>query len=192
MQLLSGHGIPSISLSWLERDVSPWPSATSNVGLRTRTSAATSRGREDIFQTMTSIPPQHQDTPLPMSINYYIKASIELPLFKFLFVCYFGTGHSLISHLEHQKSYNYREEVRESPVTSLPIPQSLPLPSSIWTLSLVPGLLYCGRLLQPGSCNICIKTNTIASAILTLLPMPSCAVPTPSVPCPLLGMCHGP
>lgn len=80
MQPLSGHGIPSISLSWLERDVSSWPSVTPNLCLRTRTSAATSRGREGIFQTMTSIPPQHQETPLPMSINYYINASIEPPL----------------------------------------------------------------------------------------------------------------
>lgn len=128
MQPLSGHGIPSISLSWVEQDVSPWPSAMPNLCLRTRTSAATSRGREGIFQTMTSIPPQHQETPLPMSINYYINVSIEPPLslFNFLFVCYFGTGHSLISHLEHQKSYNYREEVRERAL--LP-PQLSPDPS---------------------------------------------------------------
>lgn len=160
MQPLCAHVIPSISLSWLERDVSPWPSAMPNLCLRTWTSAATSRGREGIFQTMTSIPSQHQETPLPMSINYYINASIEPPLSLFNFLCYFGTGHSLISHLEHQKSYNYREEVRERAL--LPPYLSLdpsPLSPSIWALPLLPGLLYCGWLVQPGSCRSCIKTQ---------------------------------
>lgn len=65
-------------------------------------------------------------------------------LFNFLFACYFGTGHSLTSHLEHQKSYNYREEVRERAL--LPPYLSLdpsPLPPGSQALSLLPGLLYC-------------------------------------------------
>lgn len=112
-------------------------------------------------------------------------------LFNFLFACYFGTGHSLISHLEHQKSYNYREDVRERAL--LPPYLSLdpsPLSPSSQALSLLPGLLYCDWLVQPGSCKTCTKTNTITSAILALPPVPCCPVPIASVPCPLLEMCH--
>lgn len=69
----------------------------------------------------------------------------------------------MISHLEHQKIYNYREEARETAPLP-PYPSSVagsdpsPCPTSVRALPLLPGLLYCGRLARPRSPKTRAKT----------------------------------